>query len=154
MASVTITIEPCTVADGPAIGQMNVKAFWTDLTWKTMWPGKTREYMASQASLRMSAALLDNRSHKRHLKAVDSTTGAIIGYARWVLPDTGDSNVAIDTMWADAKIPEVSEEVAKQAERDSASAEWTPDSASDALDPAWIEMRDKLYDKNRYACEL
>lgn len=121
-------IQSCTVDDGPAIGRNNVTAFWTDKTWIQIWGDRTREHVVEQAAKRGKRNLLLDRAHRRHLKAVDAETGAVVGYARWVLPDegcNGDGNDPCHQLWTEAQIPEVVEDVRRDAERESASSDWT-----------------------------
>lgn len=121
-------ITPCTIADGPAIGRNNVTAFWTDRTWIQIWGDRTREHVAEQAAMRGRRNLLLDRAHRRHLKAVDAETGAVVGYARWVLPDEGCDGGDGDPchgLWTEAQIPDVDEHVRREAEAESARSDWT-----------------------------
>jgi len=140
-----IQIIACNVSDGPAIGASNIAAFWTDPTWVRMWPGKTREYVASQASRRMSHRLLVDREHKRHLKAVDTLTGEIVGYACWTLPTD-----AAEGMWVEAQVPEVGQEVYEAMEKEFRDADWEFDRALDVLDPPMLDMKARWTQGRKY----
>lgn len=147
-------IETCTVADGPAMGRNNVTAFWTDQTWIQIWRGRTCEYVAEQAARRGSKNLLLDRAHRRHLKAVDPLTGALIGYARWVLPDAGcpgEDGDPCNALWTNARIPDVPEELREKAERESDAADWTfTGGHMDGIDDPIEAMQDVLRGKKRY----
>jgi hypothetical protein len=147
-------IETCTITDGPAIGRNNVTAFWTDKTWIQIWRGRTQEYVVEQAAKRGRRNLLLDRAHRRHLKAVDAETGAVVGYARWVLPDggcNGDENDPCHNLWTEAQIPEVDDDVRRDAERESASADWTfTPGPIDDIDEPIQALKAKLKDGKRY----
>ncbi|OIW28767.1 acyl-CoA N-acyltransferase [Coniochaeta ligniaria NRRL 30616] len=147
-------IKTCTVADGPAIGRNNVAAFWTDKTWIQIWGDRTQEHVAEQAAKRGRRNLLLDRAHRRHLQAVDAETGAVVGYARWVLPDggcSGDDSDPCHRLWTEAQIPDVDEEVRREAERQSASADWTfTRGPIDGIDAPIEAMTAKLRAGKRY----
>ncbi|KAI1082213.1 hypothetical protein F5B20DRAFT_532571 [Whalleya microplaca] len=97
-------VRGCVASDGPSLAYNNMSAYWTDPTWVLLWENKTREYVIEQAAKRYPKSLLMDRAHKRHQVAVDSDTGQIVGYCRWILPDrlTGE--------WLEAQTPAVSAE--------------------------------------------
>ena len=162
-----ISIQPCTAADGPAIGALNVRAFWTDRTWVRMWPGRTREYMAAQGERRGTHMLLSNRRQSRHLKAVDTADGnRVVGYARWKLPNiippahgqgqekaTQRGHFSYNS-WPEAQVPEVSDDERQQAQMESDAADWDFDRALDVLDPPMIDMKDRLMRYKHYVCRF
>ncbi|KAJ9130903.1 hypothetical protein NKR23_g11968 [Pleurostoma richardsiae] len=98
----TYKIEGCTVADAAALACNNMSAFWTDATWLLNWEDQPLEYIIAQCTKRMPTVLTTDRAHRRHQKVIDAETGAVMGYARWILPDrlTGE--------WLEAQTPAVS----------------------------------------------
>ncbi|MCJ1472256.1 hypothetical protein MMC13_000903 [Lambiella insularis] len=140
-------ISSCTVDDGPALGHLNVSAFWTDPTWVLIWRGKTVDYVALQAARRMPRNLLTDTAHRRHQKAVDINFGAVVGYARWILPDTATEAAAVgspDSLWPEARVPAVSKEREDEAEAEFTDADWSFDHALDQLDGLVIEIQNRI----------
>jgi len=157
----SFSILPCTIADGPAMGRNNVQAFWTDQTWTQVWRGLTREYVAEQAAKRGRRNLLLDRDHRRHLKAVDNSTGALVGYARWVLPHAviegstagggGGGEDPCRGLWAEARIPDVGEDVRREAEREGEGADWDVErSGMYGIDEPITTMEAELVKGKRY----
>lgn len=125
-------ISQCTFEDAEAIGRVNVNSFWTDDNWVLLWRGKTKEYVASQSARRSAQNLSKDDTYRRHQKVVDLSTGRIVGYARWVLPETGLKNP--ECQWPSAKVPEYTKEQKIQAVREYSAADWEWDSSLDELD--------------------
>jgi len=157
----SISILPCTAADGPAIGALNVHAFWTDRTWVRLWPGKTRDYVASQAARRGTHMLLSDRRRRRHLKAVDpADDNRIVGYARWEMPLSlpADREEGRDrlghSLWPQARVPDVSDNDRQRAQEESEAADWEFDRSLDVLDPPMIDMKDEQMRHKHYICRL
>ncbi|KAF5484480.1 hypothetical protein CGCS363_v014803 [Colletotrichum siamense] len=118
-------IVPCTLADAPALARNNMNAFWaTDKNWKLGWTIQNIEldFLVGEVIKRMPNNLLKNRETLRHFKAVDPETGTLMGYARWELP----AKYADAPEWADAQIPDVSEEERKAIKERSDGAWWKP----------------------------
>ena len=142
-----IIITSCSIDDGPAIARNNISAFWTDPTWPLIWPGKTLEYVISQAVRRMPATLLKDPEHSRHQKAIDIQSGAILGYARWILPKVNDNDdEAVAERWPAARVPAVSESQQRNAACERDAADWNYDHALDVLDEPMMEMKHRLMD--------
>ncbi|KAF6820411.1 acetyltransferase [Colletotrichum musicola] len=118
-------ILPCTVADAPALARNNMSAFWTDPNWRIMWPDRTLDFVIAQCAERVPRNLLRDRDTLRHEKAVDPETGALVGYARWVLP-AGLAAGPGPAPWADAQIPDVSAEERAAIEKKADAAWWKP----------------------------
>lgn len=144
------SIEPCTDKDGAAIGDMYLRAMWTDPSWPLIWGSKSMEFVASQTALRMPYTLLDDPEYARHQKVVDCTTGQIVGYARWMLPklDPTDSK----GLWPAAIVPRVDLEREQQLEQDRNSADYEYDHAWDIFDEPISESRKRLVEGKRYMC--
>ena len=148
-------VNHCTVDDGPALARNNMSAFWTDPTWVLIWRGKTLDYVVTQAAQRMPHNLLTDTAHRRHQKAIDIDSGAVVGYARWILPSTGRETVAdrLDNMWSAAQVPAVSEERKRKAEQNFVAAAWSWDHTIDELDVPVTKMKKQLTGNKNYLCE-
>ncbi|KAH6645858.1 hypothetical protein BKA67DRAFT_695810 [Truncatella angustata] len=112
------TVDVCTVDDAAGIARNNMSAYWTDTTWKLNFKDRELEDIIVQCTKRIPTNLLNDRATKRHQKVVDTQTGTVIGYARWIMPDrlTGD--------WLEAQAPEVSKEEEKEFMEQFCSADW------------------------------
>ncbi|OLN87166.1 hypothetical protein CCHL11_03630 [Colletotrichum chlorophyti] len=116
-------IEPCTIADAPALARNNMSAFWTDPNWILLWPKDIElDFLIEQVTQRMPNNLLRDRAVLRHQKAVDPQTGDLVGYARWELP----ARYADAPEWADSQIADVSDEEREEFKRRSENAWWAP----------------------------
>jgi hypothetical protein len=83
----TYKISGCTVSDAAALSRNNMSAYHTDPTWILNWEkGRPLEDLIAECTKRMPTALLRDRAQNRHQKAVDEA-GAVVGYARWILPE-------------------------------------------------------------------
>ncbi|GKT47215.1 uncharacterized protein ColSpa_07396 [Colletotrichum spaethianum] len=139
----TWKIEPCTVADAPALARNNMSAFWTNPNWNLLWPKDTKlEFLIEQVTERMPNNLIRDRATLRHQKAVDPETGALVGYARWELP-AGYEGAA---EWADSQIADVSEEEKMAFKKRSDAAWWEPKSM-DGIDDCVPEKTRILAEK-------
>lgn len=148
-----LAVVPCTTDDGPAIALNNISAFWTDPTWVLLWPGKTLDSVVSQAVRRMAHTLLIDPVHRRHEKAIDIVSGAVVGYVRWSLTEAGPQATAPwdpENLWTAARVPAVDEERRLEAEREFTAADWNYDHALDELDGPMLEIKDRLLKKKNY----
>lgn len=128
-------IEPCTVADGLALARNNMAAFWEDPTWILLWPSNiTQEFLIEQSAKRQPRNLLRDREHTRHQKAVDSTTGAVVGYARWILPSSHSTAKDGGPEWEEAQVADVSDDERKRFEELAESAWWKGRNDMNGLD--------------------
>lgn len=118
-------IERCIVIDGSALARNNISAFWEDPTWVLSWPNITQEFLIEQSIKRQPRNLLRDRQKTRHQKAVDPTTGAIVGYARWVLPPSHFTAADGRPEWAEAQVPDVNEDEKKHFKDLAESALWS-----------------------------
>ena len=116
-----------------------------------LWRGKTLDYVVSQASRRMPQNLLTDTSQRRHQKAVDVNSGDVVGYVRWILPDT--STETPDDMWPAAKVPSVDLDRAREAKHEFDAADWSWDHALDKLDEPLTKMKAQLMNQKKYLCE-
>ncbi|CZR58595.1 uncharacterized protein PAC_08487 [Phialocephala subalpina] len=143
-------IEPCTVADGPALAHNNVSAFWEDPTWILSWPNITQEFLIEQSVKRQPRNLLRDREKTRHQKAVDPATGAIVGYARWILPSGHFTAEDGSPEWAEAQVADVSDDEKKQFKGLAESAWWNGRSGLDRLDDKNVEIMNSILAEKPY----
>ncbi|KAI0603489.1 hypothetical protein F4775DRAFT_533908 [Biscogniauxia sp. FL1348] len=137
-------VRGCVAADGPALAYNNISAFWTDPTYVLLWGDKTREYMIEQASKRYPRSLLTDRDHKRHQVVVDSETGSVVGYSRWILPDR------LASEWPDAQTPAVSDREEKEYTEAFESADWSGRPGMDEIDVPVTAIKNKLLGRREY----
>ncbi|KJK68016.1 Acetyltransferase GNAT family protein [Aspergillus parasiticus SU-1] len=143
--------ERCSIADAPALADNNMSAFWEDPTWILLWPKEIiLDYLISQCAKRYPRSLLNSRKNTRHLKAVDPITGELVGYARWILPDT--HLVAEDgtPQWGEAQIPDVSEEEKIRFQALEESAWWSGRSDMDSIDDLNDEVMHRILVQRPY----
>ncbi|KAK0710647.1 hypothetical protein B0H67DRAFT_601620 [Lasiosphaeris hirsuta] len=121
------TITGCTVDDAPALGTNNAGAFWGQPYWRMIWPDDAQlSYITEQMQKRIAThVLLFDRHKRRHEKAVDKKTGALLGYARWLLPPALQSD-GPETAWPEAMVPDVDEEAKKKFQALADTADWKP----------------------------
>ena len=141
-------VNSCSIDDGPAIAEVFVSAFWTDPTWKVIWPGKTLEYVTSQQARRMPHTLLQKRANRRHQKVVDPDTNTVVGYARWTFPEA--DNLDVKSFWALAKVPSVTSNQTLAAEAENLAADYEYDKSLDRLDQPLDEMMSRLTSQKKY----
>jgi hypothetical protein len=141
-------VTPCSLEDAPAIARNNVTAFWEDVHWAVQWTRKNKscEYVISQAELRWPYNLTKDPVHIRREKAVDVSTGELVGFASWYLPENEDwaDKQKIYQMWPEARVPEVNEEKQQRLKKKFDEADWASDSVMNILSPPVKEMRIKL----------
>ncbi|KAK0647988.1 hypothetical protein B0T16DRAFT_490891 [Cercophora newfieldiana] len=150
----TWSIHPCTVSDAHAIGRNNCTAFWGQPYWRIMWPKDMQlSFMIEQVQKRTAAAvLLADRRARRHEKVVDNETGEVIGYARWVLPDSvvskgGESG---EVVWGDRQVPDVDEGTKKRAEEEMEGAWFEPRGDMGELDSKIDEALERILGEREY----
>ena len=75
----------------------------TDPHWVFIWKDPSAKEIIARTTDRVPQNLVSERDTKRHQKVIDSETGRVVGYARWLLPptlaDRGD-------VWLEAQVPE------------------------------------------------
>lgn len=112
-------LEVCTVDDAAALARNNMSAFWTDPTWILLWDVPL-EHIIAACTERMPWNLLRDRDTRRQLKAVDEQ-GALVGYARWIVPDDRKGS-----MWLAGRVADVPKEVEQKYVEQSGKAAWNP----------------------------
>jgi hypothetical protein len=135
-------IHHLTVQDAPALARNNMAAFWEDANWNILWPkGTTLPFLITQASNRYPRNLLKDRNILRHEKAVDPSTGALLGYARWKLPV---AEALRGECWTEAQVPDVSQSERNMFEKQASEAWWEPRSEMDSLDDENHRVKNRI----------
>lgn len=72
--------------------------------------------------------LIQNRDTLRHIKVVDSETGAFLGYARWKLPEKYSKREDGSPVWPEGQVPDVSDDHRDEIEKKASIAQekWRP----------------------------
>jgi hypothetical protein len=97
-------IQPgCTIKDAEGIAKNNVLAFWQHTWWRILFVAP-QETVLEKVTSRIPRNLLHQRDVRRHQVVVDTNTGDIVGYARWILPAEYASE------WTEAQTTAVSDE--------------------------------------------
>nr|RBQ82324.1 hypothetical protein FVER53263_10268 [Fusarium verticillioides] len=120
--------SPCRVEDGLLIAQSQVSAFFEEAWWRLSWTDRTRESLIQSIADRSPKNLLTNREVRRHQKIIHLETGDIVGYARWILPESHKD------AWLEAQTPDVSDEQREVFARRHAETDWNPREDNDKLD--------------------
>lgn len=143
-------ITNCTVHDAAAIAANNMSAFWQDPNWRMLWRHTTLPNVITQASARGARNLLRDRDALRHFKAVDSSTGKLVGYIRWKLPAGHREDEVGRAVWQEGQTPDVSDGERKRFEEMAAAASWEIDRSSDVLDEPFSRARQDFLAKKEY----
>ena len=130
----------CTVDDGSAVAKCNAAAFWDETWWRLLWPDKTLESVTAAIADRTPRNLLQMRSVRRHQSVVDTESGDIVGYARWVLPAEHDGK------WLEAQTPDVDAAAKDRFKKAFDEADYEPRDDMDEMDDHLWEWRSK-YDR-------
>ena len=146
-------IEPCTFDDAQALARNNMSAFWEDPTWILMWPNIKLEFIIEQSAKRQPRNLLRNREQMRHLKTIDPTTGAVVGYARWELPSSHCITGEGTPVWAEFQMPDVSDEEKKRFDGLAESSWWKARSDMSGIDDKNMEAMKRILAKKLYMIE-
>lgn len=96
-------VPNCTVDDAVGLANSNMTAFYGEPWWNMNWD-KPLDAIIESATARMPTNLLKERDVRRQQKVIDTATGQIVGYARWILPASHADS------WLDAQVPDVSEQ--------------------------------------------
>jgi hypothetical protein len=140
----TYKIEGCTADDAAALARNNMSAYWTDSTWRLNWGDRPLEDIIAQCTKRAPMLLLSDRTEKRHQKVVDAETGAVMGYARWILPDR------LVGEWLAAQPPAVSASEEKRYMELKSSAVWIQKSGASSLGTPLGDIMDRLMKGKEY----
>ncbi|KAH8123689.1 hypothetical protein ACSS6W_007302 [Trichoderma asperelloides] len=148
----TLAIAPCSVADGAALSRNNMSAFWEIPNWVLAWRHSTLEEHIARMTKRYPRRLISERETSRHQKVVDTETGRLLGYARWVLPESYAVLADGRPAWPEAMVPAVSPEEEAEIKRVAEATEWNPNNDTDPLDEAVTNIKNKIMARKPYLC--
>ena len=94
--------------DNQGLSQAMMTAFIQDPHWALLWPGMSLEQIIDGSIHRLPQNLISGRERKRYQKVIETGTGEIVGYSRWLLPPRlqGREAGGKATFWPEAEIPE------------------------------------------------
>ncbi|KAH6699996.1 acetyltransferas-like protein [Leptodontidium sp. MPI-SDFR-AT-0119] len=98
-------VHPVIPIDAPGLANTMMSAFHTDQHWRLLWGSKPLPEIINDCTARLPWNLITSRSVKRHLKVVDTDTGEIVGYSRYILPENCE-----EMHWLEAQVRELSAE--------------------------------------------
>ncbi|KAL6799952.1 hypothetical protein J3E68DRAFT_397018 [Trichoderma sp. SZMC 28012] len=128
----TYTLAPVNLSDAEDLSRNNISAFWQNPNWVLAWKHSTLEKQIDITTKRYPRRLISDHATARHQKAIDPQTERLVGYARWVLPDSYATTADGEPTWPEALGPVVSPEEAEEIKR---IAEATPLNANNETDP-------------------
>ncbi|PON27153.1 acetyltransferase [Trichoderma gamsii] len=146
------TIAPCSLADSAALSRNNMSAFWEIPNWVLAWRHTTLEKHIDTMTKRYPRRLISHPETSRHQKVVDSETGRLLGYARWLLPESHTRLADGEPVWPEAMAPVVSPEEEAAIKRVAEATQWNPNSDTDPLDDAVGAIKDKIMARKPYLC--
>ncbi|EHK18061.1 uncharacterized protein TRIVIDRAFT_45222 [Trichoderma virens Gv29-8] len=127
-----------------------MSAFWEDPNWVLAWRNTTLEKHIETTARRYPRRLISDRATSRHQKAIDPQTGRLLGYARWVLPDSYATTSEGEPTWPEALGPLVGPEEEEEIKRIAEATPWNPDNSSDPLDNNISKIKKELLAKKTY----
>lgn len=122
----------------------NMSAFWEQTWWRMLWVDKSLDQIIESSILRMPLNLLTDRAVRRHQKVIDTATNEVVGYARWILPES------CADCWLEARVPDVSDKDRLLFRERFASAEWSPREDMKGFDAPLDNMMQKHAPKGVY----
>ncbi|UKZ92986.1 uncharacterized protein TrAFT101_007918 [Trichoderma asperellum] len=148
----SLAIASCSVADGAALSRNNMSAFWEIPNWVLAWRHSTLEEHIARMTKRYPRRLISERETSRHQKVVDTETGRLLGYARWVLPESYAVLADGGPAWPEAMVPAVSPEEEAEIKRVAEATQWNPNNDTDPLDEAVTNIKNKIMARKPYLC--
>lgn len=149
----TFAIAPCSLADSAAISRNNMSAFWEIPNWVLAWRHTTLEEHIDTMTKRYPRRLISEPETSRHEKLVDLETGRLLGYVRWVLPESHAVLANGEPAWPEAMAPAVSPEEEAEIKRVAEATQWNPNNDTDPLDEAVRAIKDKIMARKPYLCK-
>ncbi|KAL7900361.1 hypothetical protein HDV63DRAFT_370943 [Trichoderma sp. SZMC 28014] len=145
-------IAPCSLADSAALSRNNMSAFWEIPNWILAWRHTTLEEHIDKMTKRYPRRLISDRETSRHQKVVDPETGRLLGYARWVLPESYTVLSNGEPAWPEAMFPAVSPEEEAEIKRVAEETQLNPNNDTDPLDEAVRVIKEKIMARKPYLC--
>ncbi|KAL6694022.1 acyl-CoA N-acyltransferase [Trichoderma pleuroticola] len=146
----TYTLAPVSVSDSEDLSRNNISAFWQDPNWVLTWKDSTLEKQIDITARRYPRRLISDHATARHQKAIDPQTGRLVGYARWVLPDSYATTADGEPTWPEALGPVVGPEEAEEIKRIAEATPWKPNNATDHLDNNVTKIKNELLEGKTY----
>lgn len=146
-------IAPCSLADSAALSRNNMSAFWEIPNWILAWRHTTLEEHIDKMTKRYPRRLISDRETSRHQKVVDPETGRLLGYARWVLPESYTVLSNGEPAWPEAMFPAVSPEEEAEIKRVAEETQLNPNNDTDPLDEAVRVIKEKIMARKPYLCK-
>ncbi|KAL7933032.1 hypothetical protein V8C35DRAFT_306089 [Trichoderma chlorosporum] len=140
----TYALAPVSMSDSAALSRNNMSAFWEDPYWVQAWRDTTLEKHIETVTKRYPRRLISDRTTARHQKAIDPETGRLLGYARWVLPESHATTASGEPTWPEALGPLVGSEEEAEIKRIAEATPWNPNNDSDPLDQNVSEIKKEL----------
>ncbi|KAL7942562.1 hypothetical protein V8C42DRAFT_331352 [Trichoderma barbatum] len=148
----TYALAPVNITDSEALSRNNVSAFWEDPNWVLAWRHTTLEKHIDTLTRRYPRRLINDRANSRHQKAIDPQTGRLLGYARWILPESYATAPDGKPVWPEAMGPLVGPEEEAEIKRIAEATPWDPNNESDPLDNKINKIKDELMQRKPYIC--
>ncbi|PYI32258.1 hypothetical protein BP00DRAFT_158552 [Aspergillus indologenus CBS 114.80] len=113
----SFTLTRCTPADSPQIARAIMLARLTDPHWVFLWTDPNPARIIADVTARFPFSLASGRDRKRHQMVSyidDSGKKTVVGYARWIVPDSllsvEDKTGKEGTFWPEAQVQAVSDD--------------------------------------------
>ena len=97
-------VRPVTPRDAPGVAEAHIRGFYQDSHWRLLWGDMPLDSIIEGHKLRLLRALVNGRDFKRHQMVSNTTTGKMVGYARWILLNFDQS--VNSNFWLDAQVKE------------------------------------------------
>ena len=128
-------LRSCTADDASGLAKNNASAFWEEEWWKILWENRTLDSLIEAFTARLPKTLLTDRSVRRHQKIVHVSSGEVVGYARWILPQSHSNE------WLEAQTPDVSDQDRQRFDKTYANADFNTRGLDDMDDPIHDMLR-------------
>ncbi|KAL1632405.1 hypothetical protein SLS56_003647 [Neofusicoccum ribis] len=102
--NMTYTIHPVKPTDAEGLAETMMRAFYQDPHWASLWRNVSLNGIIQDCAKRLPWNLVKATAAKRHRKVTEDSTGHVVGYARWILPEENSEE------WADALVIETDPE--------------------------------------------
>ncbi|KKP07324.1 acetyltransferase [Trichoderma harzianum] len=146
----TYTLAPVSLSDSEDLSRNNISAFWQDPNWVLAWKHSTLEKQIDITTKRYPRRLISDHATARHQKAIDPQTGRLVGYARWVLPDSYATTADGEPTWPEALGPVVSPEEAEEIKRIAEATPLNANNETDHLDNNVTKMKNEVLEGKTY----
>ncbi|KAL6886291.1 acyl-CoA N-acyltransferase [Trichoderma longibrachiatum] len=146
------TLAPVSLADSEALSRNNMSAFWQDPNWVLSFRHTTLEKHIETTAKRYPRRLISDRATSRHQKAIDTQTGQLVGYARWILPESYATTADGEPIWPEALGPLVGKEEEEEIRRIADATPLNASNETDPLDNKVTEIKEELMKKKPYLC--